>query len=113
MGLALMRHFASIEQMEQRVMIVNRCHVHWDDEFGKVIAKHPERFIKVKADRDRDDFADIVKKAIGDSVVAGVIDFSCYDIKACRRGAEAVPHDSKYLYISSDSCYNASGFIIE
>lgn len=113
MGLALTKHFAGVEEMSERVLVVNRGHVHWDDECSRVMAKCPNRFIKVKADRDRDDFASIVKEAIGSSNVVGVIDFSCYDIKAARRGVEAVPHDSRYLYISSDSCYNANGLLIE
>ncbi len=57
MGLGLLKYIASIEQMTQQVLIVNRGNVHWDDESALVMAQRPDRFVKVKADRDEESFS--------------------------------------------------------
>ncbi len=57
MGLGLLKYIASIEQMTQQVLIVNRGNVHWDNESASVMAKRPDRFIQVKADRDEESFS--------------------------------------------------------
>lgn len=52
--------------MTEQVLVVNRGNNHWDDESGNIMSQRPERFIKVKADRDEDSFSQIVKQAISD-----------------------------------------------
>ena len=110
MGLTLMRHF-SLQPSETKVILVNRGKSYWDGESEKIVAKQPNRFEHVKADRNLDSFTEKVQKGIDGRTVLAVIDFSCYKLKQAQLGAAVVPTSTKYIYISTDSTYNASGLI--
>lgn len=112
MGLSLMRHFSEMEN-EVKVLFVNRGNVYWGNESSKIMSMQQGRFEQVFADRDEDQFVEKVKEAIGDRHVLGVVDFCCYKVKEAEKGIAVVPPGTKYIYISTDSSYDCSGFLID
>jgi len=54
-----------------------------------------------------------VLKAISAYKIKAVIDFSCYEYDDAVRGAKPFPADTRYIYISSDSVYNANGLFVD
>jgi len=112
MGLSLIREFSQ-QKSEIKVLLVNRGNSYWGDECAKIISERPDRFERVIADRNLDSFAERVKEVIGDRTVLAVVDFSCYKLKHAERGIAVVPPTTKYIYISTDSTYNASGLLID
>jgi nucleoside-diphosphate-sugar epimerase len=97
------------------LLILNRGNEYWNGEFFKIITD--KQYIKhIKADRkDKAQFANIIKDIIEKfKYLDYVIDFTCYKRKELEVLLSCLNMNfTKYIFISTDSTYNASPISLE
>ena len=123
-GLTLLKQLAKTDNL---VVVVNRGKNYWDNESTKIIAQNSTQITHCKADRKKESFTESVTQHIqnlGAIILTHVVDFSCYKIQDCDRvlsvidqirtnGLLSETKRLKYLFISTDSTYDSSGYLLD
>ena len=105
------------------IVMVNRGKNYWDNESYKVV-ENCENISMCWVDRRSDTFVESVTLAIleNDLPLKYVVDFSCFKPQDCHsilkvidqvKAAGKQAEKLKYVFISTDSTYDASAFLID
>ena len=122
MGLTLLKRFADMGDKYQ-ILMVNRGKNYWDRASTNVLQSN-QNIRHCKADRSSDSFVEKVSLSILETglPLTHVVDFSCYNLQDCTnallvieqvKNAGSQPGRLRYIFISTDSTYDASAFLLD
>ena len=124
MGLTLLKQLVKMPD-RYLVTMVNRGRTYWDGESKKIVKTPGVNVQHCKADRKKDGFVQSVTSHVLKQglPLSGVIDFSAFREEQCqqvidivsqvRAAGLVVQSKLKYVFISTDSTYDASAFMLD
>jgi hypothetical protein len=103
MGLATLKLLIAHEGVKT-IFVINRGYSYWNDKFNEIVN---EKVTHIKLDRkNKEEFNICITKLTKENYINYFIDFSCYKAKELPDLTSII--FGKYIYISTDSVYNAS-----
>jgi nucleoside-diphosphate-sugar epimerase len=105
MGLEVLKKLIESDNIKS-IYVINRGNIYWNNKFNEIANKNVTH---IKADRrDKENFKSTLSSIMEKVNIDFVIDFSCYKEKDLTGLLSLSDKFGKYIFISTDSTYNAS-----